>query len=156
MAKIVLSELDEYSRIAVPFILARFPEWKPFASPTPRPDGLGATVNFNVPCPSPHVESGLWVSTDDEELSVGFHTHHSHFTDYDDRTNFRQIEAGLEQAAAYLEDRSGVVSWYEGDRMVGSTSADLPLDGPLPRIFSDDFGSRGTLRSWSGKFDRDG
>jgi hypothetical protein len=123
-------------------------------------------VNFNVPCPAPAAETGLWVSTADEELSVGFHTHHHHFTDYESLLNPEQIEAGLQHAADILEDRVGVVSWYRGGGFVGSRTIDLPHQGPLPRllegpgpsaavaaIFSDC--DRVTLRSWFGRFDRD-
>jgi len=99
MAGLLSSNLDAYSRFAISLILARFPEWEPFAVVGSRPDSVEGTVEFNIPCPSPAVEMGLWVSTDDEELSVGFHTHHGHFTDYDPRCNPEQIEAGLDQAA---------------------------------------------------------
>jgi hypothetical protein len=155
MAELLANDLDSFSRFALPLILARFPEWKSFGVVQPRPDGGGATVEFNVPCPNPAAEMGLWVSTADEELSVGFHTHHSHFTDYETRLNPEVVEAGLEQAAVYLEDRCGVVSWYQKEQLVGTTSCELPLSGPLPRMFSQFPVSRGTLRSWSGRFDRE-
>jgi hypothetical protein len=49
----------------------------------------------------------------------------------------------------------GVVSWYQGERLVGTTSCKLPVSGPLPRMFTQFPVTRGTLRSWSGRFDRD-
>jgi hypothetical protein len=160
------SELDDYSRFAVSIILARFPQWEAFATLTPQPDGLGSIVAFNVPCPSPAVEQGLWVSTADEELSVGFHTHHNHFTDYENRLNLARIEAGLSHAADIIDDRVGVVSWYHGTTLAGSRSLGLPHSGPLPGLL-DGMGAvaelaghfshcdRVTLRSWSGRFDRE-
>jgi hypothetical protein len=166
MAERLASDLDAYSRVAVPLILSRFPEWEPFATLSPRPDGAGSVVDFNVPCPSPAAEAGLWVSTADEELSVGFHTHHSHFTDYESRLNPEQVAAGLQHAADIVEERVGVVSWYRDGGFAGSRTVELPYPGPLPglldglgaspaaaRIFADcDFA---TLRSWFGRFDRD-
>src|SRR5690242_5134920 len=113
-------DLEAYSRVAVPIILARFPQWGPLARLSPRTDGAGSVVEFNIPCPSPAVEHGLWVSTTDEELSVGFHTHHDHFTDYEDRLDRAQIEAGLQHAADILEERVGIVSWYRGGAFAGS------------------------------------
>lgn len=163
---LMASDLDEYSRLALPLILARFPAWEQFAKLSPRPDGAGNVVDFDVPCPSPAAESGLWVSTADAELSVGFHTHHNHFTDYENRFNKRQIEAGLQHAADIVEERVGVVSWYCSGGFVGSCSVELPHEGPLPRLL-DGLGIRGelagifpdcgqaTLRSWLGRFDRD-
>jgi len=163
---LMASDLDDYSRLAVPLILARFPAWEQFAKLSSRPDGAGTVVDFNVPCPSPATEFGLWVSTAGEELSVGFHTHHNHFTDYQNRLNTRQIEVGLQHAADIIEERVGVVSWYRGGGFAGSRSVELPHEGPLPKllqgigigeelpgIFSGC--DRATLRSWFGRFDRD-
>jgi hypothetical protein len=155
VATLLASNLDAYSRFALPLILARFPEWESDGAVQPRPDGEGVTVEFNIPCPNQATEMSLWVSTAEEELTVGFHTHHDHFTDYDTRLSADQIGVGLDLAVAYLEDRRGVVSWYQGDRLAGTTNCNLPLSGPIPRIFSQLPVSLGTLRSWSGRFDRD-
>lgn len=167
MAAFPEAELDAYSRIALPMILARFPDWESFAKLSPRPDDAGTTVDFDIPCPSPAAEHGLWVSTADEEFSVGFHTHHSHFTDYENRLNVAQMEAGIQHAADIIEERVGVVSWYGGDAFAGSRSVELPHPDPLPRLL-DGFGpipaqlasifsdcDRVTLRSWLGRYDRD-
>jgi hypothetical protein len=167
MAGLLQSGLDAYSRFAVPLILARFPEWEPFAKLSPRPDSAGSVVDFKIPCPSAGVESGLWVSTADEEFSIGFHTHHNHFTDYENRLNREQIEAGLQHVMAIIEERVGVVSWYRGGGFAGSRSVELPHPDPLPGLL-DGLGAAGaelagifsdcdrvTLRSWFGRFDRD-
>jgi hypothetical protein len=161
------ADLDAYSRIAVPIILARFPDWKSFARLSPSPDGAGSTVDFNIPCPSPAAEYGLWVSTADEELSVGFHTHHQHFTDYENRLSIAHIDAGIQFTADIIEERIGVISWYRASAFAGSRLVDLPRPDPLPGlldglepagaqlagIFSDC--DRVTLRSWLGRYDRE-
>src|SRR5262245_19377874 len=167
MAALPEADLDAYSRVAVPMILARFPEWKLLAKLSPRPDGAGSTVVFNIPCPSPAAEDGLWVSTADEELSVGFHTHHNHFTDYENRLNAAQMEAGIQHAVDIIDERVGVLSWYRGAAFAGSRSVELPHPNPLPglldglgptgsqlaRIFSNC--DRVTLWSWLGRYDRE-
>lgn len=162
MVRLCEYDLDTYSRLAVPLILARFPGWEAFAKVEPRPDGVGGVVEFNIPCPSQNVEHGLWVSTDNEELSIGFYTHHDHFTDYNDRTHVASIEAGVEYAADIVAERVGVVSWYRGDGFAGSSSVDLPHAGPLRMLgvgwpFTWIFAGceRVTLRSWLGRFDRE-
>ena len=128
MAGLRQSDLDAYSRLAVPLILAEVPRLGS-VRPTVRPrlDGAGGEVEFNVPCPSPAAERGLWVSTADEELMVGLHTHHSHFTDYHERTHVRQIEAGVTYAADIIAERVGVVSWYRGGRFAGSNVVELAV-----------------------------
>jgi hypothetical protein len=166
MARLPASDLDDYSRLAVPLILARFPGWEPFAKLRPRDDGTGSAVEFYVPCPSSAVEHGLWVSTEGEELSVGFHTHHDHFSGYDKPLDPAVIEAGLAHAANIVTERAGVVSWYRDGGFAGSRNVELPHDGPLPGLFEglDPSGElagffsgcdRATLRSWLGQFDRD-
>jgi len=159
-------KLDEYSQVAVPLILARFPKWEPFAKLSPRPDGVGDVVEFNVPCPSPADASGLWVSTAGEELSVGLDTHHRHFTNCEDPTDQCEIDAGLDYAADIVEERIGVLSYYREGKFSGSRSVDLPPPEVLPKLYEGiglvgklerffrDWG-RVTLRSWTGRFDRD-
>jgi hypothetical protein len=166
MAAIPMSDLDAYSRLAVPMILARFSAWEQFAVLSPRSDGAGCTVDFNIPCPSAGADYGLWVSTADEELTVGFHTHHSHFTDYKTCLNPAMVEAGLEQVSDILAEHVGVVSWYRGGGLAGSQTVALPHRNSLPRplaglvffrkvahMFADCDGA--TLRSWQGRYDRD-
>lgn len=162
MVRLRENDLDAYSRIAVPIILAAFPDWEPLAKVEPRPDGTGGVVEFNIPCPSPAAEHGLWVSTADEELSVGFHTHHSHFTDYEDGNHVAQIEAGVEHAADLLAERVGILSWYRRGGFAGASSILLPHSGPLRMLgvggpLASAFAGceRMTLRSWFGRFDRD-
>ncbi len=165
MAALLENDLDGYSRFSVPLILARFPDWEPLARVMPRPDGAGGTVEFAVPCPSAAVESGLRISTADEELSVGFHTHHTHFAEHDHRASAEKIQAGLDHAADILSERLGVVSWYCGDALAGSRMVALPHAAPLPGLLDDvratalagivEECDRVTLRSWSGRFDRD-
>jgi hypothetical protein len=162
MAKLTASELDDYSRVALPLLLARFPGWEPLAILSPRPDRAGSVLEVHVPCPSSAAESGLWVSTADEELTVGFHTHHRHFTDYEERPDLAQIEAGLDYAAAIVKERVGVLSYYRAGRFVGSRSVELPHVGPLPALY-EGMGLLGklagwdqvSLRSWSGRLDRE-
>ncbi len=158
--------LSDYSRFALPLILERFPEWEPFARLMPRRDRAGNVVEFNIPCPSEAVEQGLLLSTANEELSVAFHTHHGHFTDRANRNSPAPIETGLEFAAEIVEDRIGVLSYYREDQFAGSRSIDLPAPDELPDLFKDiafarelmgeaGHWDRVTLRSWSGRYDRE-
>lgn len=157
-----LDQLDEYSRLAVPLILARFPEWEPWASLLTGHGPSEAAVEFRVPCPSTAVLSGLWVSTDGGELSVGFDHHHTHFMAYDGDDR-QQIESGLEYASDFIEERAGVISWYVDGRFAGSCSIELPHPCPLPRLKEALAHSRPNqhdcnrivLRSWTGRFDRE-
>lgn len=154
MPSINVSELEPYSRWVVPLILAKYPEWEEFGRLVPGAEH-GRAVMFEIPCPSRNVDDGLWISTEHDELTVGFHTHHAHFSDYDIPKSEDHVRWALEEASAYLEDKLGVVSWYDGQRPIGTTTCELPAHGPLPRVFHLHPVSHGTLRSWSGLQDRD-
>jgi hypothetical protein len=143
-----LHDLDSYSEFAVGIVLRRFPEWEQYAKTS-----LDGTAEFEIPCRSPAIERALWISTANNELTVGFHTDHCHFTDYDNPCNLAVVHQGLDFAVAILKDRCGILSWYQGDRLVHTTQLKLPHVGPLPCLLS--HCTRGTLRSWSGKFDKD-
>jgi hypothetical protein len=102
------------------------------------------------------------------ELTVGFHTHHRHFTNHEDRMERRHITDGLNYASAIIEERVGVQSFYRNGQFIGSQSIELPppvrtrnwdghesfgLWGKLSKFLHP--WDRWTLRSWSGRLDRD-
>ena len=165
MRPMLMEELDDYSRVVTPLILAKFPDWESLAELSPPSAGERRYVTFSIPCPSRAVEHGLWVSTADGELTVGFHTHHVHFNDYSGGSGPVQIKAGLEYVSDLLGERLGVLSVYRVGRLAGSISLPLPSWGRLTELFSGTPESltaelfvrceRFTVRGWTGRFDRD-
>ena len=119
-----------------------------------RPDGYEhAFADFALASPSPAIEHGLWVSTADEEITVGLHTHHSHFTDYDNCSNPKHINDALDHVQELLDERSAIVSWYVGDRFAGSISQEIAAECPVSSLLSGV--TRSTFRSWRGTYDHD-
>lgn len=117
---------------------------------------------FEIPCPSSAVECGLWVSTDNSETTVGFHTHHSHFGGFwlpfdQERMaeDEKSIEAALDEAEDILNERLIVVSRYRGNKFVSSGMSrvgdDIEPVGLLPKWLV----RRSTLRSWNCTYDRE-
>jgi hypothetical protein len=150
----IARDLDEYSKVAYDLMLRRHPSWSAYAWALPASyGGDDLHVVIEIPCPSGGVEHGLYVSTENKELTVGFHTDHCHFTDYDHPVNPAVIHQGISHAVEFMRDRIGVLSWYQGNRLVHTTALRLPHHGPLPCLLS--ACTKGTLRSWSGKHDRD-
>jgi hypothetical protein len=146
-------QLDEYSRFAVSQILERFPAWRECLV-FRRPEGYThAFADFGFASPSPAIEHDLWVSTADDEITVGLHTHHSHFADYDDRANSGHIGHALDHVQDLLDERVAIASWYVGDRFAGSTSHEVSSDRPPAPLLSSV--TRTSLRSWRGTYDRD-
>jgi len=145
--------LDDYSAFALPRILERFPEWKDCLHfRAARPSGLHFVV-IEIDAPLQSVEQGLYVGTEDAELTVGFHTYHCHFTDWNDAKDRATLEAGLDFASNLLSEKVGVATNYRDDQWAGGTWIDLPHPGPLPLVAQN--ATRITLRSWRGTFDRD-
>jgi hypothetical protein len=93
------------------------------------------------------------VSTADEEITVGLHTHHSHFTDYDNHSQSEHIGYALDHVQKLLDERSVIVSWYIGHRFVGSTSQDVAAERRVTSLLRGI--TRTTLRSWRGTYDHD-
>jgi len=148
-----VEQLDEYSRFAVSRILGHFPAWGE-QMVFRRPDGYThAFAEFALSSPSPAIEHGLWVSTADEEITVGLHTHHSHFTDYENRSNPEHVSDALDHVQDLLDERSAIVSWYIGDCFAGSTSHEVAAGHPTSSLLSGM--TRTTLRSWRGTYDQD-
>lgn len=112
-----------------------------------------AFAEFELAAPSPAIEHGLWVSTANQELTVGIHTHHSHFTGYDDCFDPDPIYQALDYIQELLDEHRLIASWYVGDRFVGSTSY-LITDG-YPSLLSFESITRTTIRSWRGTHDND-
>ncbi|WP_414583775.1 hypothetical protein [Scytonema sp. PCC 10023] len=79
MKNLLIEQLDEYSRFAVNHILKRFPQWENHLI-VDQPEGYEKPYAvFELPCSSPAVKQGLWVATFGMEITVGSHTHHTHF-----------------------------------------------------------------------------
>ena len=58
------------------------------------------------------MDAGLSIYTWNEDVLVGFHTHHAHFSDWDRAGTDNHIDAALEAAVDILAERLVVVSWY--------------------------------------------
>jgi hypothetical protein len=147
-----LRQLDEYSQVAAQRILERFPDWRTRIV-LRRPNGYDhAFADFELPCPSPAIEHGLWVSTADEEITVGLHTYHTHFTNYNEGFDAQHIDDALDHVQELLDERTVIVSWYSGERFAGSSSVDAAVAEAAPSFISGV--TRTTRRSWRGTYDQ--
>gem|GEM_PF-5555384 len=64
------------------------------------------------------MDAGLSIYTWNEDVVVGFHTHHAHFSDWDRGGTEDHIDAALEAAGDILAERLVVVSWYSRRELV--------------------------------------
>jgi hypothetical protein len=146
-------KLDEYTLFVVPIVLAEFPDWESLATVKTQPNGL-CTLEFNVPCGNPRIDSGLSVSTAYDELTISFDWDHRHFTDTHRPWRTETVLRGLKFAREYLNDQRGCLDWFAHDKMIMGTSVAVPFalkDTTIP-----EGATRYRVRSWSGRHDIDG
>lgn len=159
-----IDRAGNFSQILAKEVLRRFPEWEPFGELKRREfpewdSAVGApgkqagviVVEFHIPCPSPVVLRGLWLSTANEELTVGFDAHHAHFNDR--RGGVCSVDDGFRFISEIVAERIGVVGLFRGDEIGGSMAVELPYE--LPLALGNTSFTHATLRSWNSKFDRD-
>ena len=104
-------------------------------------DGEG-DLSLEIECPSDSADAGLWIHTWNEDVVVGFHTHHSHFSDWEQSGTDDHIAVALETMDDILAERLVVVSWYSRD------SSSRPSSGE-PRMQDDELRrSRQGVKGW--------
>jgi hypothetical protein len=141
--------LDPYSLKVREALLARFPEWLPYCREEPEPSGQSSLV-VNVPAPlESSATYGLCITTEQEEITVGFDHYHAHYGTFEPSGDPVEPDA-LSFIEGLLSDRIAVVSWWQGERWLGSTQlADgEPLKPPGPSEIPSDAQAR--VRSWWG------
>ncbi len=114
------------------------------------PTGFAVT---ELESPNEDVTADLWISTEEDEVTIGFDAMHDHFG----RENYSSEEESFREAVslarAFVDERVLVASWWIGEKWAGSRLIE-PGQKPEPsdRIAK---GSRLRIRSWTGRFDHD-
>jgi hypothetical protein len=82
-------------------------------------------LTFRIECPSKSVDKGLWLSTHDEEITIGFHTDHAHSRDWSNDGTDEHITDAIRLARDLLDERLVVLSLY-WDGELGMTTRCTP------------------------------
>jgi hypothetical protein len=124
-------------------LFKEFPAWREHA----RNEKLeGATLVVEVPSPSDPAGNSLWISTDNDEISVGFGMFHSHF-DWPDDSGWPG--GALSFIQDLVADRVLIADTVANRQWCGSTvvsPGETPDKGPDQIVY---------VRSWSGHLDRE-
>jgi hypothetical protein len=128
---------------------------------------------MEIPCPSPSVDRGVFVLTDNDDqadVSVGFHTHHWHFRDWHEAGTDAFLEDAIGTIRALLaeglvvvsvyRDRELVASWFaeSEDAVTGlraTVTKELGRKAQLMRRLRLSPSVSATVRSWRGAHDVD-
>jgi len=137
--------LDDFSSDFYDKLFALYPEWKSLAS------RINDSTSFQVFVPSPgDPSSHLWISTENEEVTVGFGTWHSHYGWSDVDSTISNQEA-FDLITSILKEESAIQAFYRNDEWRGSVIVSY-ADGFFDDL--DDWRAAGATRtrrrSWLG------
>jgi hypothetical protein len=126
------------------------------AAMKPAVDAAGKPTGFliaEVPSPNPLAAAPLWVTTEDDEITVGFDAFHTHFAAWDESTTEVQSFAGaLALAHDITAERVLVASWWLEVKWSGSQLVEPGFSPERPKYVVDSAAAR--VRSWTGKLDQ--
>lgn len=130
-------------------VLDLFPKWRAHLRIGTADDGSTFEV-LEVPAPvGSDAVSGLFVSTADGEITVGFDVHHSQFDGW----------AGDAGALAFIREvvteHVAVVSWWSGERWCGSAPLEAGRRPEVPSWAAAVAVDRIRVRSWRGALNAD-
>jgi len=102
-------------------------------------------VSIEIECPSRSVDAGLSIWTWNEDVVVGFHTHHAHFSDWGRSGADDYIEAAIRTANEVLVEKLVVVSWY----LRGQPEPDITMfEATAPALAEFQRWSQPTIGGW--------
>jgi hypothetical protein len=148
----ILSDLNPYARRVAMHLFRQFPDWTAFATIDSHPNADAGSLKLEVPSGSPK-QGVLHISTDGDELTIGFHTHHCHFTDYDQLGTDSHIQDGIEYLGKLIVEEFVIHSWYCHGQFCGSVTG-TPNEVGDPAKFIPNV-DQITCRSWAGTHDCD-
>ncbi len=151
---VAIENLDAFSRDIAERLFAAHPEWKAFARIEVGNDAVtpGYLVVEITPPAEAKVDHSLLITTEDEEVTIGLDYYHSHFEDFASPSGDPASD-GMAFLKGLLCDHIAVVSWWNGETCVGSSTIGRDEElAPMPHKPSYD---RIRIRSWQGTRNRD-
>jgi len=148
------TQLNEYSRRFAGVLFAAHPEWRELASvDTAESVDEGSLLVKVSPSTPRDIKWPLQISTDGDEITVGFDIYHAHFNRHADEDEAEAFAEALAFIADLLYERVAVISWWDGDEWRGSATFVPGTDAGTPSWASNAKTAR--VRSWKGTYDRD-
>jgi hypothetical protein len=141
--------MDEFSEAFATWLRQRRPAWLGMAK------AESASVEIAFASPNPRAVAPVWISSADEELTVGFDYTHGHFNAWMGTESDEDVfERALQFADDLVGERLVVVSGLAGGAWAGSTTVP-PGDDPLATASVFPEADTIIVRSFRGTFDRD-
>ena len=144
------SEAAAYSERFLAFLAREAVEWR--ATATPDSEAAGA-YQIEVESPNENASAPLWISTADEEITVGFDAYHSHFETWHFESEDMAFREALALARDIVAEKLLVASWWNGEKWSGSQL--IELGDEVKRSDRTPADACLRIRSWTGKYDRE-
>jgi hypothetical protein len=149
-----VSRLNDHSRVFAQQLFREFPDWLPYARFDPYEEFEKEALLVEVPRPAGDGRNGLFITTSEWEVSVGFgENFHTRFgvSGDDEAGDFH--ERALAFIRDFIEERVVLVTAYEGDTWLGAWTVRVGPDGVPAQDAEEGVALR--VRSWKGTWDRD-
>ena len=149
-----VSRLNDHSRTFAQHLFREFPDWLRYARFDPYEEFEKEALLVEVPRPARDARHGLFITTSEWEVSVGFgENFHTRFgvSGQDEDGDFHG------RALAFIRDfvaeKLVLVTAFENDQWLGAWTVRVSEDG-LPEQDREE-GVTLRIRSWKGTWDRD-
>ena len=149
----IIDNLNPYARRVATHLFRNFPDWATLATTDPNPNADSGALLLEIPANLSGSEIVLHVWSDSDELTVGLHTHHCHFADYDQRETDDHIEDGIAYIKNLIQEKIVIYSLYCNGQFCCSVTGTPGKVEDLAKFISNV--DRVTCRSWAGTYDSD-
>lgn len=149
-----LSRLNDHSRQFATRLYRLWPQWYQFSRYDPYEEFEKEALLVEVPRPVDGSSHGLFVTTSEWEISVGFgenfHTRFGHNGEGQPGDFYSEALAFLQN---FVAERVVIAVAYQADEWLGAWSLDLATESLADLKVA--AGERVTIRSWQGRYDRE-
>ena len=149
-----VSRLNDHSRAFAQRLFREFPGWLCHARYDPYEEFEKEALLVEVPRPAGDGRNGLFITTSEWEVAVGFgENFHTRFGvgDADGGDDFQQRAVAF--IRDFVEERLVLITACEGETWLGAWTVAVGPDGLPPQEREDGVVLR--VRSWKGTWDRD-
>jgi hypothetical protein len=149
-----LERLNDHSRQFAHLLFGRWPEWFQFARFDPYEEFEKEALLVEVPSPVDGSRHGLYITTSEWEVSVGYgENFHTRFGASDESKQGNFLEEAMEFINDFIEERCVLATAYEDKEWLGSWKIDLRHES-LEEV-EVEAGVVVKVRSWLGTHNRD-
>jgi len=149
-----LEKLNDHSRTFAHRLFREFPDWIRFARFDPYEDFEKEALLVEVPRPTDGSGNGLFITTSEWEVAVGFgENFHTRFGAGDDADCVNFLDEAMDFIRDFVAERIAVATAQQGREWLGAWKIELAAENiDLPE---QEEGVVVTVRSWLGTYDRE-